>query len=1117
MHDSGESDSDESNFHSATQSAVSSEDEGEQTIVRAPVTPRTTITIIPPSSPTIPTDDLDIAGLVFGNHHTIDSQEEQEGASQPVGSPQTQGEAEAGYSPLFNNIWEDRGREEISELLEPPQINTFSDSINEADDNGELLSLPSSPPEHPGPSRQRLRRNENIDPYDQPNLPRGHSDDSSDSILEEGDEDPLLPPEEELDIDYPLKDLKPILDGVFNSPISNENWTEFEEMLEKMIETVRIKAKIPEPKPKLAKMTNKKPNTQDAKFIQKLYKVNRRKAVRLITDPTPSYCQIPKDQVEHHFRKLCEARRTSDDIFTNPPAHRPKLNIKRFGTEEVEKALRNAENTAPGEDRICYRDWLKVDPKCYILTTIFNICLRYCRVPKSWKTSSTILIFKNKGEKDDIGNWRPIALSSTISKLYSKVLANRLSRWLEAHTVLSHCQKGFMPYDGVLEHNYVLEERINQVKKSSRGELCIAWLDYANAFPSVSHSALIEGLKKSGVGSTFVNIVRDLYNGATTQVRTNEGYTEMIDVKRGIKQGDPISGLLFNIAIDAVIRKIQDTKTEHQILAFADDLTPIDRTRHGLQEKLNSINEMSIKIGMPLKPSKCHTLHLKMESPRGARATQFYVGNDQLNIMENGDYVDYLGKPVGFRIIPPAAKLEEFKEKGLAILTSKLAPWQKLDAMKTFVYSAMTHDMRMGTYSKVQWAELDEAFKIEIRKVLSLPDSSTLDYIYGSTTAGAIGIPIAAEESDIFRIDTAFKLLSSKDSIIRELSRKELDDTVIQATRKPTTTATNIQYLNGDMEMLVTAGRGSGGKTTWTDARTTTRRFEGAVAWEKDEDNEDICLKIDDMTLKPLHKRMVAKTIRTAMRKRRDAKLQQLPSQGRAMKLVSKSKSSSHFIRSGTFTRFVDWRFIHRARLNLLHVNGRPWNPVGAKGCKRCNHEFESLTHVLNHCPQGKPAMMKRHDDIVRRIKTAMGNSKTGCSLLFQDQTIPGDTSRERPDLVFQKGNEIYIIDVTIPFESGEDALKEARDRKKEKYRHLVPLLKRGNVRRVHLDAFVVGSLGSWDPDNEDVMKLFTTKFDKNLFRNLCVSNVIKWSRDIYTEHDTGSRITNFPSASQLI
>ncbi|GIY90126.1 retrovirus-related Pol polyprotein from type-1 retrotransposable element R2 [Caerostris extrusa] len=58
----------------------------------------------------------------------------------------------------------------------------------------------------------------------------------------------------------------------------------------------------------------------------------------------------------------------------------------------------------------------------------------------------------------------------------------------------------------------------------------------------------------------------------------------------------------------------------------------------------------------------------------------------------------------------------------------------------------------------------------------------------------------------------------------------------------------------------------------------------------------------------------------------RSSQLMNKASQGKVLKLVSLSPSSSHFMSDGSYTRFADWRFIHRARLNQVHLNGcQPW------------------------------------------------------------------------------------------------------------------------------------------------------------------------------------------------
>lgn len=88
------------------------------------------------------------------------------------------------------------------------------------------------------------------------------------------------------------------------------------------------------------------------------------------------------------------------------------------------------------------------------------------------------------------------------------------------------------------------------------------------------------------------------------------------------------------------------------------------------------------------------------------------------------------------------------------------------------------------------------------------------------------------------------------------------------------------------------------------------------------------------------------------------------------MEVVSLSKSS-HFVSSGFLTRFADWRFIHRARLNLLPLNAcRPW-ALADKRCHRCGYQEETLPHVINHCMRYSTLIKKRHNLIIDQLVKA--------------------------------------------------------------------------------------------------------------------------------------------------
>ncbi|GBO08324.1 Retrovirus-related Pol polyprotein from type-1 retrotransposable element R2 [Araneus ventricosus] len=184
--------------------------------------------------------------------------------------------------------------------------------------------------------------------------------------------------------------------------------------------------------------------------------------------------------------------------------------------------------------------------------------------PLSENPITTILIPKSKTNLDDVTNWRPIALSNTIYKIYTKVLAGRLQDWATRFSALSPCQKGFTPFDGVLEHNFVLQTRL-ETARARKQDLCVAWLDVTNAFGALPHQLIYKALTAAGTGEDFVNIIRDLYTGCTTNILSNDSATNPISISSGVKQGCPISGLLFNISIDHILRKIQGTATSHRV------------------------------------------------------------------------------------------------------------------------------------------------------------------------------------------------------------------------------------------------------------------------------------------------------------------------------------------------------------------------------------------------------------------------------------------------------------------------------------------------------------------------------------------------------------------------
>lgn len=83
--------------------------------------------------------------------------------------------------------------------------------------------------------------------------------------------------------------------------------------------------------------------------------------------------------------------------------------------------------------------------------------------------------------------------------------------------------------------------------------------------------------------------------------------------------------------------------------------------------------------------------------------------------------------------------------------------------MKTFVYPSILHLLRMGTFLKTDWAKVDDIWRPEFKLRLGIPQESSNEYLYGSRKGGSCGIQVIAEECDFAAVDSAFKLLTSRD------------------------------------------------------------------------------------------------------------------------------------------------------------------------------------------------------------------------------------------------------------------------------------------------------------------------------------------------------------------
>jgi hypothetical protein len=209
---------------------------------------------------------------------------------------------------------------------------------------------------------------------------------------------------------------------------------------------------------------------------------------------------------------------------------------------------------APGPDGLP-NELLKHLPESVtdMLQQLFRMQLAIGRTCPSWKHSHTRL-FHKKGDNATLGNFRPIGLQNTLYKLWTSCLTDILSRYCQATGILSDCQSGFLPGRNCLQQILALQTCIEDARRHNKN-LYVAYIDFTNAFGSVNHTKLAHTLSILGVPQQMIDVVGNLYDGATTSLKILPyGTTQPIPIKRGTIQGDSLSPLLFLLYLEPLLQ-----------------------------------------------------------------------------------------------------------------------------------------------------------------------------------------------------------------------------------------------------------------------------------------------------------------------------------------------------------------------------------------------------------------------------------------------------------------------------------------------------------------------------------------------------------------------------------
>ena len=243
---------------------------------------------------------------------------------------------------------------------------------------------------------------------------------------------------------------------------------------------------------------------------------------------------------------------------------------------------------------------------------IFNEIIKQNEfTPESWKKVK-IKVLHKKGDVENVGNYRPICSLPTLYKLFSTILYGRLYPRLDQEQ--AEDQAGFRSSYQTTDH-FATNRMIEQKCHEWRIKMWIATIDFTKAFDSITHKSIWKALNSCGSNHEYISLLKKIYKDQKASVQTDVE-SNMFEIKKGTKQGDPLSSLLFNTVLQSSLKEVTQrwqkkkgmgiylSDHDHDCLTnlrFADDVLLFATSKDQLQKMLYEFKESTENVGLRIR------------------------------------------------------------------------------------------------------------------------------------------------------------------------------------------------------------------------------------------------------------------------------------------------------------------------------------------------------------------------------------------------------------------------------------------------------------------------------------------------------------------------------------
>ena len=364
-------------------------------------------------------------------------------------------------------------------------------------------------------------------------------------------------------------------------------------------------------------------------FFRRERKRQSRKFINKLVDTDTEYTSHEDilGYIKSFYRDLYTDRQVDDSLIDHFTADIKTLSVDDaelcegdFTLEECRQAITDMETgKSPGPDGLpseFYKKFFDIFGKAFLI--MINSSFKENTLPESFSLGYITLLCKNPAEAENIKNWRPISLLNTDYKLVSKVLTSRLRKVIG--TVVDIDQTCAVPNRSILDNCHLFRNIVDYIKQKNLRTILVS-LDLEKAFDKVSHRYLYSVLHSFGFGEQFIKWIRLLYEDASISVLVNGHLTDPFPYLRGVRQGCPLSPLLYVLAVEPLAEKIRREKDIRglalpvtgetvKVSQFADDLSVIVTEGSSVDRLLVVLDTFSRASGSNVNRNKSKALNL---------------------------------------------------------------------------------------------------------------------------------------------------------------------------------------------------------------------------------------------------------------------------------------------------------------------------------------------------------------------------------------------------------------------------------------------------------------------------------------------------------------------------